>query len=204
MAIDVSGLGSSSGHFPVVDFRYWLEDCEAAAGHTDNDNLVMVAPSMGAVVAVNLVHKLLPKRVSAVLMAAPAVTAFQAAVQAWYETLDSDLRARVERGETVTAETYFGPVPLRKAILDSIDACTPDPEKPIDMGGARVVILHGKMDETVPYEESLRLSAMMTNTQGPVTVVPSHEGKHRLNDMADLALLGTLLDQIMEKEMPSI
>ena len=113
--------------------------------------------------------------------------------------LSLSARKRLEAGETVDVKTYWGLLPLRKAMLERAFANMIDLSRPVNVGNARVVILHGKQDKTVPYEESFRLQEML-RARGEVDVILSEQGDHRLSELDDLASLVGLIDLLMEEE----
>ncbi len=190
----------SSGYFSTIEFDHWMEDCEAAAAQTFNPRLTLVAPSMGAIIGVKLAQRN-PGWVTGLLLPAPAITIFEASIRHWYDNeICPEDKARLDRGETVDVQTYWGRLPLRKGVLDRTYAAMLDLSRPISVAGARVVMLHGKKDNVVHYTESFRLQEMLEDTTGPIDVVLSENGNHRLNDMTDLLLLSGLLDMIVEDE----
>ena len=79
---DPEGLGMSSGYFSTVEFDHWMEDCQVAARQTDNRKLVLVAPSMGAIIAVRMAQQS-GERVVGIVMAAPAITVFESNLRYW-------------------------------------------------------------------------------------------------------------------------
>ncbi len=117
------------------------------------------------------------------------------------ELSDED-KLRLSRGDTVDVQTYWGRLPLKRGVLERTYAAMPDLSSPIDVKGARVVLLHGKKDDVVPYRESYRLKKMLSNVRGDPEVVTVEGGGHRLNEPSDLRLLGSLIDMIMEEEEP--
>jgi pimeloyl-ACP methyl ester carboxylesterase len=64
-----------------------------------------------------------------------------------------------------------------------------------------VRLLHGLLDDAVPWQTSLRLAHRLTSRDVVVTLVK--EGDHRLSSEADLALLAATLDELLRPDQRS-
>jgi len=218
LRIFAEGLGHSSGNIGSVEFSAWLEDALTAAAQTSNPRLVLVSPSMGSILGLLLAKHFRDMAISkgdegtwrrqqhqqvvSLLMVAPAISVFGDSVQRWYENeLNKETRTRLEAGEVVDVETCWGIFPLRMTTLQSLTTALPDLESPDDLDvrpHARVLILHGKRDEEVPWTEGRRLADLIRG-RGQVEFVLSDSGRHRMNEMEDLLLLAKLLDDLVEE-----
>ena len=170
---DPEGLGLSSsfsgggGHsLASVEFGHWLENCEAAAELTSNPRLSLVTSGAGAVLAAEMIATT-ERTVEGIVMAAPSITVFESRLRKWYEReLNHVTRCRLESGETLwlppPLDGDVGPVPLTAALVDSALDLAPDLSRPVDVAGARVIIVHGKRDEVIPYQ--VRMILRMTNS----------------------------------------
>lgn len=187
LLLDYSGCGESPGAFADGTLSRWCEEELALIDAKGLDRVVLVGSSMGGWLML-LAGLALGERLAGLvgIAAAPDFTD--------WGTPDAD-RAALAAGQPVFKANPYGPEPTptypafwadgqARRVLDS----------PIDIG-CPVRLLHGQADPDVPWEISLRLSAMLCSAD--VQVILIKDGDHRLSRDSDIGLLVATVSRLL-------
>jgi len=103
----------------------------------------------------------------------------------------SRLLDEVAAGETIYEPNPYGPEPTPTHPAFFADAeCHLRLDSAIDLA-CPVHLIHGKADDDVPWEISLRLKAALSSAEVQVTLV--EDGDHRLSRDSDIAALKAIV-----------
>jgi pimeloyl-ACP methyl ester carboxylesterase len=179
LLLDYSGCGSSPGDFADGTLSRWREEVLALIDVLELDRVVIVGSSMGGWLML-LAGLSLGERLAGLvgIAAAPDFTE--------WGTPDDD-RAELAAGRTVLKPNPYGPEPTPTHPgfwRDGQALRLLDEEIALE---CPVRLLHGQADADVPWELSLRLSAMLRSSDVQVTLIK--DGDHRLSRDGDVALL---------------
>ena len=179
LLLDYSGCGASSGDFADGTLTRWRDEVIAVIKATCQGPVVLIGSSMGGWLML-LVALAMPQRIAALvgIAAAPDFTEWG---------FDRVQKEALARGETVLRANPYGPEPTatypafwadgqRSRLLRS----------PIALD-CPVRLVHGQIDEDVPFTISLRLAAALHSADVQVTLIK--DGDHRLSRDCDIALL---------------
>lgn len=179
LLLDYSGCGLSSGEFAQGTLSRWRDEVLALIEHRGIADCVVIGSSMGGWLML-LVAEALGTRASALvgIAAAPDFTE--------WGTSEAD-KARLAAGQVVLKDNPYGPEPtpthpefwadgqsLRKL------------EGEVRFAGP-VRLLHGQLDEDVPWSVSVELADVLRSADVQVTLIK--DGDHRLSRDSDIALL---------------
>jgi len=188
--LDYSGHGQSSGRFEDGTIGAWLEEADAVFSRITTGPQVLVGSSTGGYIALLLLRKLMRERpedaarIKALVLIAPAWDLTTKLM--WDRFPESAKRAITDQGVYLRPSNYGdGPYAITRAFIEEgknhlIGPDGYDPERPI-------YVLHGLLDEDVPWEHTLDLVAMMRGDHVHVEAVP--EGDHRLSQPENIALM---------------
>lgn len=176
---DYSGCGLSDGDFALGTLSRWRDEAQALIEVVGARSVILVGSSMGGWLML-LVAEALGDRIIGLVgvAAAPDFTR-------WGRS-DAD-RAKLAAGDTVYDPNPYGsePTPIHPAF--SADAeLWHRLDRPIPIV-APMRLLHGQLDDDVPFAISLRLAATLRSDA--VHVVLIKDGDHRLSRPQDIALL---------------
>ena len=90
----------------------------------------------------------------------------------------------------------YGVVPVSKMFVEESAIMELDTSQPLKIK-CPVKILHGVQDETIPYENSLKVMKMIGNDN--VELIYQKSGDHRLQSDAGLELILRSLDDALSK-----
>lgn len=187
---DYSGCGESGGRFEDGTVGRWSEDAGAVLEGIEGP-VVLVGSSMGGWIAL-LLALARPDRVAGLVLVAPAPD-----FTGWglVDRLTSDERASLAKHGCFERANPYGPEPTvyTRALIDD-GAQRLLMGRPIAFSGP-VRILHGQLDPEVPWRLSLDLAERTVSADIQLTLVK--DGDHRLSRPGDLALLLSLLDQLL-------
>jgi pimeloyl-ACP methyl ester carboxylesterase len=187
---DYSGHGQSEGQFEDGTIGAWLDEADAVIAEQTSGPQVLVGSSLGGYIALLLLRRYLqtsPKlaeRVRALVLLAPAWDMTTRLM--WERFPESARRAIQEQGVYYRPSNYGdGPYAITRAFIEEGGAhlIGPDGFDP----GRPVHVLHGLLDEDVPWEHTLDLVSILHGDHVRVEAVP--EGDHRLSTPDALGLL---------------
>jgi pimeloyl-ACP methyl ester carboxylesterase len=196
---DYSGHGRSGGRFEDGTIGAWLEEAHAVFDRLTVGPQVLVGSSTGGYIALLLLRDLLrhdpvkAARVKALVLIAPAWDLTTKLM--WDRFPASAKRALAETGVYMRPSDYGdGPYAITQQFLDEggQHLLGPDGYDP----GRPIIVLHGLLDEDVPWEHTMDLEAMMRGDHIRVHAIP--EGDHRLSQPDDLDLLRRVLGQMAD------
>jgi pimeloyl-ACP methyl ester carboxylesterase len=187
---DYSGHGRSHGRFEDGTIGAWLEEAHAVIAQMTEGPQVLVGSSTGGYLALLVLRDLVRRgteaaaKIKALVLIAPAWDLTTRLM--WDRFSESARRDILEKGVYLRPSRYGdGPYPITRAFIEEGRRHLIGPEG-FDPGRP-VVVLHGLLDEDVPWEHTLDLDAILTG--GHVTVHAVPEGDHRLSTPEDIALL---------------
>ena len=180
---DYQGHGRSTGRLVDGTIGAWRDDALAVITACTTGPLLLVGSSMGAWIML-LAALTIPERIHALVgvAAAPDFTE-----DLLWDRLGADERATLQRDGVIHPPSSYGePLPFtwrlvedgRRHLVLRAPIALPRP----------VRLLHGAVDEDVPWETSRRLAEALTSRDVALTLVKG--GGHRLSEPHELALLG--------------
>ncbi len=187
---DYSGHGQSSGAFEDGRIGHWLDEADAVFTQLTQGPQVLVGSSTGGYLALLLLRRLMQSRpeqaarIKGLVLIAPAWDLTTTLM--WDRFPESAKRAITETGVFLRPSSYGdGPYAITRGFIEEgkqhlIGPKGFDPERPI-------YVLHGLLDEDVPWEHTLDLVATMHGDHVHVEAVP--EGDHRLSQPENIALM---------------
>jgi pimeloyl-ACP methyl ester carboxylesterase len=187
---DYSGHGRSEGRFEDGTIGAWLEEGLAVFERLTKGPQVLVGSSTGAYIALLMLRHLLRNdpanaaRVKGLILIAPAWDLTEALM--WQRFSESAKRDIMEKGVFLRPSAYGdGPYAITRQFIEEgrRHLIGPDGFDP----GRPVLVLHGLLDEDVPWEHALELEATLRGDHVRITAVP--DGDHRLSRPEDLDLL---------------
>jgi pimeloyl-ACP methyl ester carboxylesterase len=190
---DCRGHGLSSGVFEETVLSDWADDAALVVDKLTEGPQIVVGSSMGGWLML-LTGLARPGRVSGLvgIAAAPDFTSrFRA-------KLTNEDKAALERDGQVGRPTPYDPHPyvFTKALLDDGDAQSV-------LNGAfefegRIRLLHGMLDDSVPWELSLKIANQATTPDVRVHLIK--DGDHRLSRESDLRQLCQAVAELSEPD----
>jgi pimeloyl-ACP methyl ester carboxylesterase len=188
---DYFGHGSSSGDVGVGTIGRWSEDAIAVLDALTEGRQILIGASMGgwimllaALARIARIHALVG------IAAAPDFTE-----DLVWRRLDAAQRKKLSESGAVTLPSQYDPngysYPL-SLFEDGRRHLVTRAEIPLV---CPVRLLHGMLDDAVPWQRSLRLAERLRSSDVAVTLVKG--GDHRLSTGADLARLGATLDELI-------
>lgn len=196
---DYSGHGQSGGRFEDGTIGRWLKEAQAVFLGLTHGVQILVGSSMGGYIALLLLRALLREqpataaRIRALVLIAPAWDMTERLM--WARFPDGVRREITDSGVYLRPSGYAdGPYPITRGLIEEgshhlIGAEPFDPGRPVH-------ILHGLQDPDVPWEHTLDLVAHLSGDWTRVSAVP--DGDHRLSRPEDLALLLSILDELVD------
>ena len=187
LRLDYSGCGESDGTFEDGTLDIWRDDVLAVIRQATTGPLVLVGSSMGGWLTL-LVAQAPGQDVKAIIgiAAAPDFTNWGFSQT---EKAEIATQGRIER----PSDYGYEPMVTTRAFWQSGEANRQmDGEIPID---CPVRLLHGQLDEDVPWETSVRLAQRLRSSD--VQTVLIKDGDHRLSRDEDIALLIDVVAKLM-------
>ncbi len=181
---DYSGHGRSSGRFEEGTIGQWLRDTLAILDRATDGPQLVVGSSMGGWIML-LTALRRPQRVAALvgIAAAPDFTE-----SLWRDGLDDGQRESLERaGYCEIPNCYDDGQPYRigrQLLEEGRDHLLLTADIPIDLP---VRLLHGQLDDDVPWEHALTLARHLHSDNVEVQLIK--DGDHRLSRPHDLERL---------------
>lgn len=179
LLLDYSGCGQSDGDFADGTLSRWRDEVLALIGSYVAGPVLLVGSSMGGWLML-LVAERLRDRLAGMIGIAPAPDFTR-----WGYT--EAQRAQLAAGETIYEPNPYGPEPTPTHAKFFADAeCHMRLDHPINIT-CPVRLIHGRRDDDVPWDISLRLKAALRSDDIQVTLV--EDGDHRLSRECDIALI---------------
>ncbi|MGB0671241.1 MAG: alpha/beta hydrolase [Rhodospirillales bacterium] len=194
LRFDYTGHGRSSGVFEEGTIGQWAEDAIFALDNLTEGPQVLVGSSMGGWIML-LVARARPERVKGLvgIAAAPDFTE-----DLMWNVFNDEQRADLaEKGRVLVPNCYDDqePYALTRALIeDGRDQLLL--RQPFVFDGP-VRLIHGLLDEDVPWKTALRLQETITGSDVEVTLVKG--GGHRLSEPHDLDRMTQALDAVMAR-----
>jgi pimeloyl-ACP methyl ester carboxylesterase len=186
---DYFAHGASSGDFADGTISRWRDDAVAVIDSLTEGAQVLVGSSMGGWIMV-LAALARPERVAALvgIAAAPDFTADLLPRR----LSEAQMRELDERGRIVLASGFdpSGYLYTKALVEDGNRNLVLRGDIPLSRP---VRLLHGMADESVPWQQSLKLAERLHGADVTLTLVK--DGDHRLSREADLARLARVLDE---------
>ncbi len=187
---DYRGHGDSSGAFSDGTIGLWRDDALAVLDQCPAGPMILAGSSMGAWIAL-LAALARPGRVGGLVLVAPAVDFTETLI---WDRLPADTRGLLETDGIWRRPSEYSDEPdeiTMRLIEEGRDHLLLG--GPIDFAGP-VRILHGKADETVPWQHGVRLAEALGS--GDVAIDLVKDGDHRLSGPRDLARLCAAIDEV--------
>jgi pimeloyl-ACP methyl ester carboxylesterase len=183
LLLDYSGCGASEGDFADGMLSKWRDEVLALVASYVSGPVLLVGSSMGGWLML-LVAEHLRHRLAGLIGIAPAPDFTR-----WGYT--EEQRAALAAGEVILEPNPYGPEPTPTHPGFFADAeCHLRLERGIELA-CPVRLLHGKADEDVPWDISLRLQAALGSADVQVTLI--EDGDHRLSRPGDIAALKAIV-----------
>jgi pimeloyl-ACP methyl ester carboxylesterase len=196
LRFDYSGHGASGGAFTDGTISRWLAEAMALFRERTRGRRVIVGSSMGGWLALLMVRALAAEaeRIAGLVLIAPAVDMTRELL--WAE-MDAPARATLtSAGVWHRPSAYGDPYPITKALIEDgerhllLNALIPVP--------CPVRILQGDRDADVPSSHAMRVFDALAGENVTLTLIKG--GDHRLSRPEDLAILGTTVLDLIERE----
>jgi pimeloyl-ACP methyl ester carboxylesterase len=191
LRFDYFGHGRSSGDFADGTISRWRDDAVAMIDSQTEGKQILVGSSMGGWIMV-LAALMRPERIQALvgIAAAPDFTA-----DLLPRRLDRAQQAELELTGRVVLPSDYDPAGYlyTKGLVE-------DGNRNLVLRGdiplaCPVRLLHGMADESVPWQQSLKLAERLSGDDVTVTLVK--DGDHRLSRDEDLAQLARTIDALV-------
>lgn len=186
LRFDYTGHGASDGDFKDGCIGDWLDDALTIINHTIKGDMILIGSSMGGWIGL-LAAKILGERVKGFIgiAAAPDFTDW-----VWKNEMTEDSRLLCRHQGYI--ETPDGDHFTLKLFEDGTQHLILD--KPLELN-CPVTLLHGKLDDVVPYALAQKLATHITSPTPP-TLILIDDGDHRLSRDGDLEILENIVDKI--------
>ena len=184
---DYSGHGASDGAFTDGTIGRWLEESLAVFGAFCRGPQVLVGSSMGGWLALLLVRDLLRRKVAlhatvaGLVLVAPAADFTE---ELMWKRMPPEIRDEIERKGVWARPSAYSPepYPITRGLIE-------EGRNHLLLGGmietgCPVRILQGVMDEDVPWQHAVDLSARFARDDVVLTLVK--DGDHRLSRPQDI------------------
>jgi len=187
---DYFGHGASSGDIALGTIGRWAEDAVAVLDTLTEGRQILVGSSMGgwimllaALARIERIHALVG------VAAAPDFTE-----NLWLRLNAAQRKECCETG-AVTLPSKYDPIGYTHQLHQFEDGRRHLVMRAQIPLACPVRLLHGMLDDAVPWQTSLRLAEQLESRD--VTVMLVKEGDHRLSSGADLARLAATLDELL-------
>jgi alpha-beta hydrolase superfamily lysophospholipase len=187
LRFDYAGHGQSGGDFLDGTIGDWTADAAFIISQVVPElPLLLVGSSMGGWIAL-LLGRALGARLKGMILIAPAADFTEVLVRP--SLSDANWAELREKGVVYQPSDYGAPMPMTlKFIEEGAGNLVLGAKIPIS---CKVHILHGMLDDAVPWQHSLKIIEALESTD--VRVVFQKDGDHRLSRPEDLALLVSTL-----------
>ena len=191
---DPEGLGESKlQDFSKLQFKHWFENAEAAIQKCQAKKLILVGSSMGGWISLKMAQDH-PDLVQGLLLLAPAVNFLKPAYQNWYENSSQEVKNDQDAGKLTLMDPTYGSVPVSQSFVEKSTEMELSDKIQVN---CPVKIIHGVQDETIPYQNSLKVLNMIQNDNVELLFVKS--GDHRMQSESHLEIIKSNLDHLISK-----
>jgi pimeloyl-ACP methyl ester carboxylesterase len=193
LRFDYQGHGESSGKFEDGTIGRWRGDALAAIDQLTTGPLVLVGSSMGGWIAL-LVALARRDRVAGVTLLAPAPDFTDRLMWARF---DDDQRAGILEKGFWTRPSDYDPAgyPITRALIEEGRSWNiMDEEIPVTVP---IRILHGGLDEDVPWSHSLELAGQLKSSDVVWSLIK--DGDHRLSRPHDVERMVDVVLQLADQ-----
>ncbi len=190
---DYFGHGGSSGDIALGTIGRWADDAVAVLDALTEGPQIIVGSSMGGWVML-LAALARAERTQALVGIAGAPDFTEELV---WPRLDARQQQECRRTGSITLPSKYDPGGYAYALglfEDGRRHLVMRDEIPLLCA---VRLLHGMLDDAVPWQTSLRLAERLASRDVIVTLIK--EGDHRLSNAADLARLAATLDELLRQ-----
>lgn len=188
LRLDYSGCGESTGRFADGTIDRWRDDVLHVIDKLISGPIILIGSSMGGWLAL-LVAQVLTTRVAALIgiAAAPDFTewGFSDSEKQWFEHNEAlERHSQYSHEPMVTTANFWrsGAQNLRLGGQMAIDC--------------PVRLIHGQCDPDVPWQISVKTAACLRSAD--VQTILIKDGDHRLSRDSDIALMLTIVRDILE------
>ncbi len=188
---DYFGHGVSSGDVALGTIGRWAEDAVAVIDALTEGRQILIGSSMGgwimllaALARIERIHALVG------IAAAPDFTE-----DLVWSRLDAAQRNGLHETGAVTLPSQYDPAGYTYRLSLFEDGRRHLVTRAAIPVLCPVRLLHGMLDDAVPWQTSLRLAERLTSRDVVVTLIK--DGDHRLSNGADLARLAATLDELL-------
>jgi pimeloyl-ACP methyl ester carboxylesterase len=191
---DYFGHGGSSGDIALGTIGRWADDAVAVLDALTEGPQIIVGSSMGGWVML-LAALTRSERIHALLGVAAAPDFTEDLV---WPRLDARQQQECRRTGGVTLSSKYDPggyIYYYRLFEDGRRHLVMREEIPLP---CPVRLLHGMLDDVVPWQTSLRLAERLSSRDVVVTL--SKDCDHRLSNKADLARLAATLDELLSRD----
>jgi len=195
---DYQGHGQSSGDFNDGCIGDWAKDTHDVIEQLTSGPQVLIGSSMGGWIML-LATLMAPKRICGLLGIAAAPDFTEKLI--WNAFSDQQKKDMETTGYVDIPNCYEGPDYriTKKLIDDGRNHLLLDNDIPIT---CPVRLIHGQLDEDVPWQTSLETSQKLISEDVEVTLVKS--GDHRLSEADDLKRFENILTRLLDQLERSI
>ncbi len=191
LRFDYRGHGESGGRFEDCTLGDWYADLLQILATVAGGPRVLVGSSMGGWLAL-LAARARPQQVVALQLIAPAPNFTERLLQRLSDIQRASLRVS---GHCEVASEYDSePYRISQALIEESRRHYLDSPR-IDIT-APVRIIHGQLDETVPWQVSLNLAEQLRSDDIELQLVKS--GDHRLSEAEDIVRMLTQLELLLD------
>jgi pimeloyl-ACP methyl ester carboxylesterase len=189
---DYFGHGASSGDFALGTIGRWAEDAIAVLDALSTGPQILVGSSMGGWIML-LAALARSERIHALVGVAGAPDFTEDLVR---PRLNAARRQECRETGAVTLPSQYDPAGYTYQL-----GLFEDGRRHLVMRApipltCPVRLLHGMLDDAVPWQTSLRLAERLAGPDVVVTLVK--QGDHRLSSEADLVRLASVLDELLQ------
>jgi pimeloyl-ACP methyl ester carboxylesterase len=182
LRLDYSGHGASGGAFTDGTIGRWTTDALSVIDRCSEGPLLLVGSSMGGWIAL-LVALARPGRVAAMVGIAVAPDFTETLM--WGSMTFEERATLTQDGVLTVPSRYSDPYQVTRELIE-------EGRRHLLLGrpialNCPVRLLHGLMDEDVPWEMSMRVTDALEGGDVQTTLIK--DGDHRLSRPQDLALL---------------
>lgn len=192
LRFDYRGHGASEGRFEDGAIGDWLEDTLGVIDALTEGPLLLVGSSLGGWLML-LAARARPERIAGLVGIAPAADF----TELMWQRLDDSQRARLKSEGRLTFPSQYDPEPFvvtRRLIEEGRTHLLL--EAPIPFAGP-VRLIHGIEDPDVPWLVSVSIADRLTSPDVEIILVKG--AGHRLSDLADLARLCKIVEEMSDK-----